>query len=76
MTDTESDEAISCSQARFPMAGLGCICLSCCSRGSCGDLKATKFDERTESYYFGTHSRASFVRNIFAKLTEYVNWCL
>ena len=34
MEDSESQLAISCSQARLPVVGLGCIQLSHCPRGS------------------------------------------
>lgn len=70
MADTEYELAISCSQARLQVAGLGCIYLSCWSRGSHGDPQTSKADARTEGCSIQTDNKAPLLRSISTQLIE------
>lgn len=71
MGGMDSKLAIACSQARLPVEVLGCICLSCWLKGSCGDdLPTIQVAAITEDCSLQTVSGALFPRTRCKELIE------
>lgn len=66
----ESELGIFYNQARLPMVGQGCICLSWWARGSRGDLPTTQADARTKDCSPKTESWAPLPRTTSRPLIE------
>lgn len=71
MGDTKSQLAISSSQARLPVEGLGCIQLSCSPKWSHRNPQTTQTGAKTEGCFLQTDSRVPLLRTTSTSLTEH-----